>query len=258
MSPLEKAAGRALKAALSAMEGDAPWQRADLALTIHMLEFLAPRFFAEKKLAAASDAALKALQKIPAGFGVRLGGDEAMARLDGLYLSAVRGRCVRTFDRAALKRFIEQGEQKEGRLWRWLMGELAAKVGVDAALPLDGHWAFRQHPILHLYHLTHVVLLDTEYLMKPVPERLGKELEQLQLATDRLIQVEAWDLLAECVMCLSRAGTSSRPAIEALLGAQRRDGSFAERTASAREAAHCTAASFLALAGALDLERSAP
>ena len=255
---LPQAADRALTALFRAMDGAASYQRAELALTLHMLEFLAPRFFVEKQLAGRRDGALKALGKLSTAFGPRLDVEEAMARLDGLYLRAVRGLPPRKFDRRALQRCVVRAEQQEGTLWRWLMGELAARLGVRAALALDERWPFAAQPTLHLYHLTHVVLVETEYLRRPVPARLGRELGQLQQALEPLARAQSWDLLAECVLCLNRAGIRADRAIEALRAAQRPDGSFAEAGSSPRVGAHCTAAGILALAGALDLERSAP
>lgn len=237
-----KAAERGLKALFRVMDGDASFQKAELALTLHMLEFLAPRFFVEQRLAGPRDVALKALATLSTAFGRGLDAEEAMARLDGLYLCAVRGLPPRKFDPEALKACVAQQEE---RLWRWLMGELAARLGVDARFPIESSG---------LYHLTHVVLVDSEYLMKPV----SQPLEELERALDRLAREEAWDLLAECIFCLNRAGTPTKSAVEALRGAQKKDGTFAESGSSPRVVAHCTAAGILALAGALDLERSAP
>ncbi len=222
-----------------------------------MLEFLAPRFFAEQALAASSKVAMASVTALSTAFGPELDGDEAMARLDGLYLRAVRGLPVESFDEEGLRRCLLGLEVREGSLWRWLMGELASKVGVREvvfAFPP----AFSQGSMMHLYYLTHVVLIETDYLMKPVGSALCGELAQLEAALIPLIHAESWDLLSQCVMCLNRARKPAVHATKALCAAQRRDGSFAEASASPRAAAHCTAAAVLALAGALDLERSAP
>lgn len=256
---LEGAADQALEAMLRAMDGTASTQVADLALTLHMLEFLAPRFFARHALSARSAEAMRALQKMPASFGKKLDVSEAMARLDGLYLCGVRGVAVQQFERRALQRAIAQAEGQGGPLWRWLMAALAARLGVtDDGFVLDGRWPFRANPTVHLYHLTHIILIDTEYLRTPVPAGLADELRELEGALPRLIRASQWDLLAECVMCLTRAGVPARAGVEALVAAQNADGSLVETGSSAHAAAHCTAAGLLALAGALDLERSAP
>ena len=256
---LKRAADLALGAMLEAMDGAESAQRADLALTLHMLEFLAPTFFAEHALAQRSAEAMRALQQMPASFRKKLDVAEAMARLDGLYLCAVRGVAVQRFEKRALQRAIAQAEGQGGPLWRWLMAALAARLGVaDDGFVLEGRWPFRADPTVHLYHLTHVVLIQTEYLRTAVPAALKDELAELQAAIPRLIRARQLDLLAECVMCLNRAGVPAKVGIEALVAAQNPDGSLVETGSSSRAAAHCTAAGLLALAGALDLERSAP
>ena len=256
---LKAAADQALTAMLRAMNGPESAQRADLALTLHMLEFLAPKFFAEHALSARSAEAMQALQQLPASFGKKLDVSEAMARLDGLYLCAVRGVAVQKFERRALQRAIARAEEQGGPLWRWLMAALAARLGVaDDGFVLEGRWPFRANPTVHLYHLTHLVLIQTEYLRAPVPGDLKDELAELEEAIPRLIRASQWDLLAECVMCLNRAGVPAMAGVDALVAAQNPDGSLVETGSSSEAAAHCTAAGLLALAGALDLERSAP
>lgn len=255
---LHRPAQRALEAFFRAMDGTRSHQRAELALTLHMLEFLAPQFFAEHKLKAPLAAALEGLKKVPAGFGAKLDPDEAMARLDALYLRKVRGLEPRKFSPVALKAAIAAASRQLGTLYGWLMGELAAPLGVRARVTLSEQWPFRHDRVIHLYHLTHIVLVDTRYLMKSVPQNLVEELIELHGAMDGLEEKGCWDLLGECVFCLNRAGTPTPRAVDALLGAQKSDGSFAEAGAGARSAAHCTAVGVLALAGALDLERRAP
>lgn len=255
---LARAADQALTAFLQAMEGTASHQRAELALTLHMLEFLAPRFFADCRLQPRLDAALAELIKVPATFSAKVDDDEAMARLDALYLRKIRGLKPSRFVASELKAAIKRSEQRTATLFGWLMGELALPLGVKARIPLESRWPFRSQQVIHLYHLTHIVLVDTEYLRKPVPIELADELVELQGALGSLAASGSWDLLGECVFCLNRAGTRAPDAIEALLRAQRGDGSFAEADSSPRSAAHCTAVGVLALAGALDLEASAP
>lgn len=242
------AVDQALAAFLRAMGGPASYQRAEKALTLHMLEHLAPRYFAERKLKPVLDAALEALLKVPSHFGPTVDADESMARVDALYLRVIRGLRPRVFDQAQLKRACAQAGEEEGPLWAWLMGELAAPLGVAA--PAEP-WPLNR--TLRLYYLTHVVLIDTQYLAKP-----AKPEPELLLALPDLIARKEWDLLAECVMCLARAQVRTPEAVAALRLAQGPDGRITEPGLSDRAGAHCTAAGLLALAGALDLERSAP
>ncbi len=260
MSGLAQAAAKALTALFEVMAGTASSQRAELALTLHMLEGLAPQFFAEHRLARPLKAALAALNKVPARFDPKIGADEAMARLDALYLRKVRGLKPRTFDPGSIRAAVAWTGEENGALWGWLMGELAAPLGVDARVRLAERWPFRREedPAVHLYHLTHLVLIQTEYLRRRVPEALIDELVELQAALPALIAKGSLDLLGECAFCLSRAGTAVPQAIEALRAAQKSDGRLAEEGMSSRELAHCTAVGVLALAGALDLERPDP
>ncbi|GEM_PF-3194184 len=235
---------RGLQALFAAMGGDASWQRAELALTLHMIAHVAPRTFAEHQLRVS-------LPVVPTHFDGTLSDEEAMARLDMLYLRVVRGEAVE-----APKGLAEAVMRAEDPLWRWLMGQLAARLGVQTASGLDPRWPFSANARLHRYHLTHEILIATEYLRLPVPEHLGPVLEELEGALPEL--EGQWDLLGECVMCLARAGRPAPAAVKALKEAQLPDGSWAEAKSTAREAAHCTAAVLVALAGALDLKRSDP
>lgn len=257
---LEAATTRALKALFRVMDGGASWQRAELALTLHMLEALAPRFFAEQQLAAAFDRSLAALNKVPANFGPKVNANDAMGRLDALYLRKVRGLEPRAFDPAAVERAVKRAGEESGPLWEWLMGELAVPLGIDARLTFDQRWPFARYEdrTTHLYFVTHLVMIDTAYLMKPITVVLVDELYELQQALPALIGRNALDLLGECAFCLNRAGTPTPEALEAMRAAQKSDGRFVEPGASARASAHCTAVGLLTLAGALDLGRPAP
>ncbi len=251
-------ASRALEAMKKAMGGAASFQAAELALTLHMLQFLAPKFFEEHALGPQLDEALGALGNVPARFGPTLDTEEAMARLDALYLRAVRGLAVRDFQASEVIAAVDRAGEEGGPLWRWLMGALAARLGVTTVYAPQGRWPFKHHARTHLYHLTHVILIATEYLRTPVPAALSPELDELEAALPALVIAESWDLLAECVMCLTRAGRPVSLAVAALTAGQQADGSFFETGSTPRLTAHCTAAGLLALAGALDLERSAP
>lgn len=243
------AVDRARVAFFAAMDGGASYQRAEKALTLHMLEHLAPVYFAERQLGPALDASLEALLDVPAHFGPNVDADEAMARLDALYLRKVRGLKPSGFDAAKLKAACARAGEEQGPLWAWLMGELAAPLGVDARVG-PGSLADQT---LRLYHATHVVLIDTRYLA--LPAAVDPVLAQ---ALPRLAAKGQWDLLAECLMCLARAGSAHPDAVAALLKAQRNDGRICEDGMDDRAGDHCTAAGLLALAGALDLQRRAP
>lgn len=237
---------RGLQALFRSMQGEATWQRADLALTLHMIEHVAPVTFAAHGLTFPS------LAEVPAEFDASLTDEEAMARLDVLYLRAVRGEAVE-----APRGLLAAVARVEDPMWRWLMRQLAARLGVVAQVSsFDERWPFRKNPRLHGYFLTHEILIATEYLRVPVPPGLSDVLDALEKVVPTL--EGQWDLLGECVMCLARGGRAVPEAVTLLKKAQRPDGSWAEEGATARESAHCTAAVLVGLAGALDLKRSDP
>src|SRR5262249_22982421 len=99
-------ARRALTKFLSLSEGPASWQRADRALTLHMLEGHAPRFFANEGVAPILDAAVRALATVPTNFPIGIDPTEAMARLDALYIQHERAAGTARLDDAALSRYI--------------------------------------------------------------------------------------------------------------------------------------------------------
>src|SRR5262249_8919271 len=87
LPPSDRAhADRALAAFLDRTRGPASWQRADRALTLHMLETHAPRFFAEAGLAGELEAARAALAGVPRALAPDPTAPPAMARVDAAYL----------------------------------------------------------------------------------------------------------------------------------------------------------------------------
>ncbi len=253
-------ADRALAAFLRRTEGGEDWQLADRAITLHMLEGHAPRFFERHALGARLERAVERLEELPAEFPQGLDPFAGMARLDALYLRSLRGHApLGSVDTQALRDYVMFGSFASGRLWGWLMSELAGRAGL---LP-------RPHPsprVLRqtrraddLYWVTHLFLLQTDYLARPLPKDvLLAEREELLLACDWLVRTRQVDLAAEVAFCLQAADehdTAEHRALLSLLAQnQRRDGTVEdpgrESDADARSLAHGTAASLLALAGA--------
>lgn len=245
MSPLERAWG----AFASLHDGTRDWQRGDRALTLHMLQRLAPRFFERRKLAVALTSALEALAQVPGDFPPSLDLDAAMSRVDAIYLRWLHGYPV-TVDAEPLVDYIVAARAKFGLLPAWLMGEQSARFGVAARLRLPERYPFAsQNWAWHLYHLTHWVMLDSDYFhRRPAVEGLAEELAQLERSLSPLINARAWDLLAEVGICLAACGRPKPDLRQALLGAQRRDGSWSESGQDLRQRAHTTAACLLAVA----------
>src|SRR5262249_58922658 len=79
--PTGVAARRALAAFLRLTDGDEPWQIADRALTLHMLEGHAPAFFAAADVGPALVAAVARLVELPEALPPGLDAPDAMARV---------------------------------------------------------------------------------------------------------------------------------------------------------------------------------
>jgi hypothetical protein len=239
-----------LKACRCLLGGDQYWQIGDRALTLQMLKGLAPRFFAKHALQAELDHALERLDELPATFEVGLELDQAMSRVDALHLRKVNGLRVKTYDAEQLELYIAATLDTRGLLPAWLMSEQVKTLGVAAPVALPARFPFvESHWLMHVYFVTHLFMLDTDYFLRPAePARFWEELDQLERAVKPLIDGQYWDLLAETELCLASCDRQSPAALSALRSAQQDDGSWAERGQDARQAGHSTAACLIAVA----------
>ncbi|MHB8878885.1 MAG: DUF6895 family protein, partial [Myxococcaceae bacterium] len=249
-APTAGRAARALSAFLAQTSGAEAWQKADRALTLHMLEGHAPRFFHEAHLSPALEAALAALGGLPAAFGFEVGADEAMARLDGLYLLRARGLPAASPSPDELRRYTEGVLEVRGPVWGWLFGEFSRAIGVEPPFTLPQRACRDGSRLEDLYWLTHLFLLQTGYLKKPLPPgALAVETEELLLAAPWAVEQGSADLAAELAFCLQAAGERRSAEHCDLLGLlarhQRADGSMKTSEHSARWEAHCTAAALV-------------
>jgi len=233
------------------------YHRADRALTLHMLQGLAPGTFAALRLKAPLARALRELTRVPRAFPDGLDEYESMARLDALYLRRIRALPVPRFSKAGLRRQIADQHQRGNDLHAWLMAGLARPLGVE--LEVTVRWMCRLgSPLVPLYELTHLVLLETDYLRAPLPaERAAELAPRLEEGVAWAAARELWDVLGELAFCLAAAGRSPPDAVvAALLAAQQPDGHFEQAGTTGpdapRERAHCTATCLLALAAVSD------
>ena len=252
-------ARRALAAFLAATAGSASWQRADRALTLHMLESHAPGFFAAEALAPALDAAVAALAAVPADFPAGLFPPEAMARLDAIYVARERGLAA-PLDGPALSRYVQDIASAHG-LFAWLIGAEAALVGGPTPHSFPPRPFRARSRLADLYWLTHLVLLDTRFLRRPLDASLwAAEIEEMFLAVPWVGAERHLDIAAELAFCLEAAGetaTGETRALLALLAAHQADdgrilvaGGAGEGDDAPRVAAHASAAAAIAFAGA--------
>ena len=250
----------ALEFFLGATAGGRGWERADRALILHMLEGHAPRLFADLRLGPVLDDAMRALASLPCDFPLELHPVEAMARVDALYLAAERG-ADRAFDVNGLARYLRRIVTTEP-LFAWLLDEMAAQLGRTRTLALPER-ALRAVSRAHdLYWLTHLYLLATRYLRRPLPRR-GWETrtEELCLATPFVASGLRTDLGAEVALCLQLAGEEEtgehRRLLALLRDHQQPDGRVADPSTQGeakgdeadRLRAHTTGAALLAFAG---------
>jgi D-amino peptidase len=261
-APLEGHAHGAAEAFLARTDGEEEWQKAERALTLHMLETHAPRFFQAAQLAPRLEAAMAALEGFPHEFEAGLDTEAAMGRLDALYLFHERGLGAPSADPAQLGAYVEGLQTSHGPLWAWVFSELGKAIGV-ASLPEVSPRACRGRSKLEdLYWLTHLVLFETRYLRRPLAARcLRAEVDELAQAAPWVIGDERLDLAAEVAFCLQAAGrrraAAHRSLVALLARRQRPDGSLGEprqllesAQSALRREAHCTAAALVALAGA--------
>jgi D-amino peptidase len=251
-------ADRALAAFLRRTDGAADCQVADRAITLHMLEGHAPRFFSRHALRAILQDALQRLARLPTAFPQGLDPFTGMARLDALYLLRLRGRPTRGVEAAELRDYLLHGGFASGRLWGWLMGELAGRAGLLPRAPPAPRVLRQSQRQDDLYWLTHLFLLETDYLARaPDAQVLLPEREELLLAAPSIVAGRQVDLAAEVALCLQSCGEQGAAEHRALLSLigrhQARDGTVRDPSRGAgddpRAVAHCTAASLVALAG---------
>lgn len=237
-------ARKALRAFLALTDAPTDETRALRALTLLMLRGHAPAFFRSQRLEPAFAAALDALRAMPLELGA-LPAPVAMARLDALYVLDAVGtpRTGATGLEATIAACAD-----ELPLWAWLLSQLGAGLGLCAPRPPPGGL----DRLSELYLLTHLLLLETRYLTRPLaPAQLPAVLERLALATDWVIAQGHLDIAAELVFCLRHAGEAPTPELarltDFLVAAQDEDGAVFEPGDQGDP--HGTAAALLALAG---------
>jgi hypothetical protein len=180
------------------------------ALTLHMLEHVAPRLFATRKLKPIQDRALEDCARVEFDFSgdpVRLqaGVDAWYCRfLKGLpHAPPPRARLAAVLsglalDEHALTPTLSRGERENELLYAWLIGEQAARCGVDVRVPLTPRHFKGTHPLHDAYWLTHLVMLDSDYFAKPLSHpdagEWGDEFSALEPHDD--------DLAGEVALCL--------------------------------------------------------
>jgi hypothetical protein len=249
--PTGAPARRALAAFLRHTDGDADWQLADRALVLHMLEAHAPDFFAAAGLGPTLERAVARLDGLSDALPPDLDPFVAMWRVDGVYVRACRGRPHPRL--AGLPGYVRENGSR-APLHAWLMWEMATQIGLVERLSFPLRPLRERSRVHDLYCLTHLFLLATWFLRRPLDvAEWAAEIEELLLAAPELVADQRFDLAAEVAFCLQLAGegdsAENRAILAALVARQETDGTIKNPLPGvADEEAHTTGTALLALA----------
>lgn len=228
------------------------------ALILHMLQCHAPAVFEALDLQVPLEKALAGLSAIGSELPPDLPAHLGMSRVDAWYLRQRRGLEGGRPEAEALGAYLHALHQHGQWSHAWLLGEMAHLLGVEA--PRDK----RQRPwrpisrLQDLYWLTHLFLLETDYLGRPLEvEGWESTVEELFLAVPWILAREHTDLAGEVALCLQLAGeeaSAEHAALVEFIGArQQRDGTLMDGSmgdAPEVYADHATGVALLVQAGA--------
>jgi D-amino peptidase len=186
-------------------------------LTLHMLEHLAPRLFAANKLAEVQRLALDECQLVDCVFGASIDAPRLQAGIDAWYCRHLKGLPHDAPDPKKLEAALQWLVDDEQLIYAWLIGEQAARCGLDVRVPIKPR-PFRETSRLHdAYWLTHLVMLDTDYFARPITSPNATEWG------DALTELIPWltehpndDLAGEVAFCLRFLGRDARVVLELL------------------------------------------
>jgi len=256
----EQAASRALEAFLVATSSRAEQPRAIRAITFHMLEGHAPRFFERWKLGPRLEEAVRAMEDLPLEFPSGLDPDDGIARVDAVYLRHERNLPYVLPERGAFTHYLQHLDETGSSLYAWLLSELMKACGLTVPLVFPERPFKPLSRLLDLYWVTHLYLLDTRYFHAPLRSPKASEwTKDLLGAAPWVLEERRLDLAGEVAFCLQAAGAAGsdehRRLLDALLRAQQPDGRVVDLTlgdgqASQDEMNHTTAAALIAFAGA--------
>jgi hypothetical protein len=204
---------------LAATDDSSPVHVTLRGLVFHILGAVAPRLYAARQLAGLHAATLAQCERVP----YHLERDDAdpdrlQAGLDAWYLRHVRALPHRPPDRVLLGATLEHLDQEGHALYAWLFGELAARAGVDARRRRYERTTLAATRLHDAYYLTHLVMLDTDYFLRPVSHPDAAEWG------DALAQLLPWlqeepnpDVAGEVALCLHFLGRREAVTARALV-----------------------------------------
>jgi D-amino peptidase len=223
-----------------------------------MLEGYAPRLFEQWKLGPSLEEAVRELERVPIAFPLELNEDDALARVDAVYILRERSRPTSLPEPTAFMRYLQHLDQQGAGIYAWLMGELMKACGLAVPVVFPKRAFKSLSRMLDIYWVTHLYLLDTRYLRAPLRSPDAPQwTEDLLASASWIIEEQRFDLAAEVAVCLQVAGEAGSDAhrmiLDALVRAQQPDGSVLDSTlgdATGAQVAHTTAVVLLAFAGA--------
>ncbi len=177
------------------------------ALVLHISEFWAPGAFTRLQMRPLLDRALHALAEIPTVFSPAVAPADGMSRIDAWFILAQRGLSVVAPGRDELSAYLVHLDTRGNALHAWLLGEMAAHLGMDVRLQYPDRMFRGRSRLWDLYWLTHEFFLATDYMRRPdAVETWASQLEELTFAAPWLIAAGHADLAAEVVLCMQMAG----------------------------------------------------
>lgn len=200
---------------LSATDSDDPHHVALRALTLHMLAGLAPRLFTQRDLAKVQQAALEKCASVPLGLSEPVDEEALQSGIDAWFCRHVRGLPHTPPNREALRAAFDALVENDLLIYAWLLGEIAARCGVDARVPVPKARPYIGASRLHdTYWLTHLVMLDTDYFAKPVKHRDASDWADALESSGHWLQRQPNDDLAgEVALCLRVLGRDATLAL---------------------------------------------
>ena len=178
-------------------------------LTLQMLSRLVPLGFVQRGLDELLSASLSACSRV--GYSYE-SADRIQAGVDAWYCRQLAGLPHSPPDEGELRAALQWLADDDQLIYAWLIGEQAARCGLEVRVKLEEPRPLREHPLHDAYWLTHLVLLDSDYLARPLrhpdARTWGDELEAL---VPWLLREPNLDLAGEVALCLRFLGREAGP-----------------------------------------------
>ncbi|MDP3156576.1 MAG: hypothetical protein Q8N23_28145 [Archangium sp.] len=143
--------------------------------------------------------------------------DRLQAGVDAWYCRHLAGLPHAPPDAAELRAALQWLADDDQLIYAWLIGEQANRCGLEVRVKLDEPRPLQEHPLHDAYWLTHLVLLDSDYLARPLSHpdapAWGDELAQL---VPWLLREPNLDLAGEVALCLRFMGRDAGPLLNLL------------------------------------------